>query len=80
MDILLARKEITSKPRKSSFDKLVEILEKDDGEIIYLDRENSHKDMIAIVEKFENIGYSVHFKEVKYGLADDEYLYQIHLL
>jgi len=80
MDILLARKELTAKPKKVSFDKLLEELSKKEEEIFYFDRENSHKDMMAIVDKFEEAGYSVHFREVKYGLADEEYLYEIHAL
>ena len=78
MDILLSRKEITSKPKKVSFEKLLEDLVKNEEEIFYFDRDNSHKDMMAIVDKFEAAGYTVHFREVKYGLADDEYLYEIH--
>ncbi|MGK0256110.1 MAG: hypothetical protein ACI81I_000719 [Arcobacteraceae bacterium] len=80
MDILLARKEITSKPKKVNFEKLLEDLVKNEEEIFYFDRENSHKDMMAIVDKFEAAGYTVHFREVKYGLSDDEYLYEIHSL
>ena len=80
MDILLARKEFTSKPKKVNFEKLLEELAQKEEEIFYFDRENSHKDMMAIVDKFEEAGYSVHFREVKYGLADDEYLYEIHAL
>ncbi len=80
MDILLARKELTAKPKKVNFEKLLEELSKKEEEIFYFDRENSHKDMMAIVDKFEEAGYSVHFREVKYGLADEEYLYEIHAL
>jgi hypothetical protein len=80
MDILLAREEITNKPKKVKFEKLVESLAKNEEEIFYFDRENSHKDMMAIVDKFEEAGYTVHFREAKYGLADDEYVYEIHSL
>ncbi|MEA3554266.1 MAG: HP0268 family nuclease [Campylobacterota bacterium] len=80
MDILLARKELTTKPKKVNFEKLLEELAQKEEEIFYFDRDNSHKDMMAIVDKFEEAGYSVHFREVKYGLADDEYLYEIHSL
>jgi len=80
MDILLAREELTSKPKKVKFEKLLEGLSKNEEEIFYFDRENSHKDMMTIVDKFEEAGYTVHFREVKYGLADDEYIYEIHSL
>ena len=80
MDILLAREELTSKPKKVKLEKLLESLAKDEEEIFYFDRENSHKDMMSIVDKFEDAGYSVHFREVKYGLSDEEYLYELHSL
>jgi len=80
MDILLARKELTQKPKKVNVDKLLETLAVKEDEIFYFDRENSHKDMMALVDTFEEAGYTVHFREVKYGLADDEYTYEIHAL
>lgn len=80
MDILLARKELDAKPKKVDFDKILEDLTKNEEEIFYFDRENSHKDMMAMVDKLEEAGYTVHFREVKYGLADDEYMYEIHSL
>ncbi|MEA3354096.1 MAG: HP0268 family nuclease [Campylobacterota bacterium] len=80
MDILLARKELTEKPKKANLDKLLESLAKNEEEIFYFDRENSHKDMMSVVDKFEEAGYNVHFREVKYGLSDDEYLYELHAL
>jgi hypothetical protein len=78
MDILLARKELTDKPKKTTLTKLKEIANKD--KIFYFDKENSHKNMMALVESFENDGYNVYFREVKYGLADDDYMYEVHIM
>ena len=80
MDILIAREELKAKPKKVNFEKLLKELATKEEEIFYFDRENSHKDMMAIVDKFEEAGYTVHFREAKYGLADDEYLYEIRAL
>ena len=80
MEILLARREILGKPKKVNFDKLLKDLEKNNEEIFYFDRENSHKDMMTIVDKFEEADYTVHFREVRYGLSDNEYLNEIHIL
>lgn len=80
MEILLAREELSSKPKKVKLEKILESLEKSTEEIFYFDKENSHKDMMNIVDKLEEAGYSVHFREVKYGLADDEYMYEVHAL
>lgn len=80
MDILIARKEITSKPKKVDLNKLIDSVKEKGEEIFYFDRENSHKDMMSAVEKFESEGFNVHFREVKYGLADEEYIYELHAL
>lgn len=80
MDILTARKEVTSKPKKADLDKLIDTAKTKGEDIFYFDKENSHKDMMSVVDKFEEEGFSVHFREVKYGLADDEYIYELHAL
>ncbi len=80
MDILIAREELKAKPKKVKLEKLIESLAQSEEDIFYFDRENSHKDMMSIVDKFEAAGFTVHFREVKYGLADEEYLYELHAL
>ena len=80
MEILIAREEINSKPKKAKLEKILESLENSLEEIFYFDKENSHKDMMNLVDKLEEAGYNVHFREVKYGLADDEYMYEVHAL
>jgi len=80
MEILIAREELNVKPKKVKLEKILESLEKSSEEIFYFDKENSHKDMMNLVDKLEEAGYNVHFREVKYGLADDEYMYEVHAL
>jgi len=80
MEILLARKELNQKPKKIDLSKITDELAKVGEKIFYFDKDNSHKDMMALVDKLEDQGFSVHLREVKYGLADDEYLYEVHSL
>jgi HSP90 family molecular chaperone len=80
MDILLARKELDGKTKKVTLSKLKEEVKKTKNEIYYFDKDNSHKNMMSLVDSFENDGYNVHFREVKYGLADDEYMYEVHIM
>jgi hypothetical protein len=80
MEILIAREELTSKPKKVKFDKLLASLENETEKMFYFDRENSHKVIMEVVDKIESKGYSVHFREVRYGLADEEYIYEVHAL
>ncbi|MCP4969721.1 MAG: hypothetical protein GY932_03875 [Arcobacter sp.] len=80
MELLFARNELTEKPKKVQLDKIKEELKTDGEKIFYFDRDNSHKDMMALVDALENEGYNVYFREVKYGLADEEYMYEVHAL
>ena len=80
MELLFARNELTEKPKKVQLDKVKEELKKDGEKIFYFDRDNSHKDMMALVDALEDEGVNVYFREVKYGLADDEYMYEVHAL
>jgi hypothetical protein len=80
MELLFARNELNEKPKKVQLDKIKEDLKKDGQKIFYFDRDNSHKDMMALVDALEAEGNNVYFREVKYGLADDEYMYEVHAL
>ncbi len=80
MELLFARNELTEKPKKVQLDKIKEELNKSGEKIFYFDRDNSHKDMMSLVDSLEDEGYNVYFREVKYGLADDEYMYEVHAL
>ena len=70
MELLFARNELNEKPKKVQLDKIKEDLKKDGQKIFYFDRDNYHKDMMALVDALEADGNNVYFREVKYGLAD----------
>ena len=75
MELLLARAEKDKKPKK------VELESIDlSNNILYFDRENSHKDMVKMVEFFEDKGLSVYLKEVKFGLDEEDYMYEVHIM
>jgi hypothetical protein len=80
MELKLARTELSAKPKSIKLEKIEAQLEADQESILYFDKENSHKDLVALVEHFEEKEYSVYLKEVSFGLADDEYLYEMHIL
>lgn len=80
MDLKFARTEINSKPKKVELPKLEALLEKKESVIFYFDRENSHKDLLELQDYFESKGKSFYMNEVKYGLADSEYMYQVHII
>jgi hypothetical protein len=80
MDILIARNELNEKPKKLSLTKIKDELKEAGEKIYYFDKENSHKNMMSLVDSLEGAGYNVYFREVKYGLGDDEYMYELHAL
>ena len=80
MELKLARNEINAKPKTILLEKVEEIIAKEGHKIFYFDKENSHKDLVALVEYFEEKDFSVYLREVKYGLGEDDYMYEIHIL
>ncbi|BCD68584.1 HP0268 family nuclease [Nitratiruptor sp. YY09-18] len=80
MELKLARESLSAKPKSIDIKKIEEAVEKEGNKIFYFDRENSHKDLMEMVEYFEEKGYSVYFREVKYGLDENDYIYEVHIL
>jgi len=75
MELLLARENKNQKPKKIDLES-IDL----SNNIIYFDRENSHKDMVKMVEYFEEKGLSVYLKEVKFGLDEEDYMYEVHIM
>jgi hypothetical protein len=80
MELKAARTDLKAKPKVISVEKIEAEVEKEGQRIFYFDRENSHKDLMEMVEYFEEKRYSVYFREVRYGLDDNDYLYEVHIL
>ena len=79
MEFKLAKNELKGKAKKIS----VQTIEKNlvpGGNIYYFDKDNTHKDMMSLVEYFENRGNNIYFKEVKYSLDEGDYLYEVHII
>lgn len=80
MELKLVRTELSSKPKKTDLKKIEAEVAKTGSAIIYFDRDNSHKDLIALGEHFENSEKSFYMREVRYGLNDNDYMYEVHIL
>ena len=72
--------ELDQKPTKMTLTKVKDELKELGEKIYYFDKDNSHKNMMSLVDSLEGEGYNVYFREVKYGLADEEYMYEVHAL
>ncbi|MCH5336713.1 MAG: hypothetical protein J1D99_04765 [Campylobacter sp.] len=80
MDLKLARNLINEKPKAISLEKIEEAVEKEGQKFFYFDKENSHKQLIALVEHFEKKGLNVYHRVVKYGLDENDFIYEVHIL
>jgi hypothetical protein len=80
MDLKFARTDIDAKAKKVDLAKIEAAVEKEDSIIFYFDKENSHKDLLALQDHFEAKGKSFYMSEVKYGLSDNDYMYQVHIM
>jgi len=78
MKLKLARTTLKAKPKTIEVSKIEENL--DEQSIYYFDKENSHKDIIALMEYFDEQGYNVYMREIKYGLSEGEFLYEVHIV
>ncbi len=78
MKLKLAKRTLKSKSKTIELEKIEEMLPH--KSIFYFDRENEHKDMKALIEYFEDRDCSIYMKEVRYGLNDDEFIYEVHII
>ena len=81
MEIKIARVDLSSKPTTLNANKLLDELKEGLGDrVLYLDRDSSHKDVLAFGEKLKSKGFSVYTREIRYGLDEKDYLYEVHIL
>jgi|AAUQ01.1.fsa_nt_gi hypothetical protein len=78
MELKLARTSLNATPKGITLEEIEENLEK--KSIFYFDKDNSHKDLKNLIEYFEGHEYSVYMREVKYGLNDEDFIYEIHIV
>ncbi len=80
MELVLARDELNKEQKSITLQEITKELEKDGQKIFYFDQSNSHKDLVSLVEYFEEQNASVYLREIKYGLDDSDYIYEVHIL
>jgi len=78
MKLKLARTTLETKPKSIDIEKLEEQLE--EKSIFYFDKDNTHKEILALIKHFEDEGYSVYMREIKYALTEGDYSYEVHIV
>ncbi|MCH9812607.1 MAG: hypothetical protein K0U47_01545 [Epsilonproteobacteria bacterium] len=80
MKLKLAKTTAESENQSLTLTEVAEIVENEGQKIFYFDQDNSHKNLVSLVEHFEDKGLSVYLKEVKFGLDENDYMYEVHIL
>lgn len=80
MELKLARKEQSKKFESITLEKIEEEVLKKGHKIFYFDKENQHKDILALMDFFEKKGFSVYPQTIRYGLDENDYMYEVHIL
>jgi len=80
MEFKLAKNKLDAKNKTIKLEDIEKELDKDKQKIFYFDATNAHKDLLALVEAFEEKGYSVYLREVRFGLDEDDFMYELHIL
>lgn len=76
MKFKLAKQTLNSKPKELSLEEITKILE--EKEVIFLDSSNDKDEVSKLAEKLKN--HKVYVNIVKYGLLEDEFVYEVHIL
>lgn len=80
MELKIARSELSKAPKNISLKDIEKEVEKTGQRIFYFDKENPHKDLIALIEHFKKKDMSAYLRTVKYGLDEGEFMYEVHIL
>jgi len=78
--IKLAKTELSAESKDVEADKLVEQAKELKEKIFYFDKDNQHKELMALVKRFEKEGFTVYFREIKFGLDENDHIYEMHVL
>ena len=46
----------------------------------YFHKDTSYKNLKDLIDKLSEMGYTVYFREVKYGLDEGSYMYEMHII
>ncbi len=81
MELILAKNSLDERSNKKiTLEDIEKELEKNKQKIFYFDESNSHKDLVSAVEALEEKGFSVYLREVRFGLDENDYMYEMHIL
>ena len=76
MKYKLAQQTLNSKPKEVSLEEVIKIIT--EKKVVFLDYSNNEESIKELVNKLSD--YKVYVNTVKFGLAENEYIYEVHIL
>jgi predicted PilT family ATPase len=80
MELKLAKTTLNEKSKTIQLDEIEKAIEKEGGQIFYFSKDNPHKNLVKLAEYFEEKNFSVYLREVRYGLSEGDFMYEVHIL
>lgn len=82
MELKVAKTDLQSKKgeTKISIDEVLKQYKEEGKHIFYFDGQNPHKDMQKAQNTIQKADYRVQLNEVRYGLDENNYIYEIHIV
>ncbi|MDO7252316.1 HP0268 family nuclease [Helicobacter cappadocius] len=80
MELILAKTNIEEKAQKITLEDLAQKLDSNHNQIFYFDRANNHKDLLKATSFFQSKGRNAYLSEVKFGLDEKDYIYELHIV
>ena len=80
MEYKLAQVDAESEPKIVTLGEIEELAKTDKASIIYFDRSNTEKSLKLLAKHFDKQDKNVYIREVKFGLDENDYLYEVHIL
>jgi len=80
MEYKLAREDLTSEAKIVTLEEIEKMMKPDGETIMYFDRTNPEKTLNKLVKHFDKQDKTVYIREVRYGLDEKDYIYEVHIL
>ncbi|WP_267523151.1 HP0268 family nuclease [Campylobacter sp. MG1] len=76
MKFKLAKQTLNSKPKEVSLDDAIALLIKD--KVVFLDNSNKEEEIQQLIQNLNE--YKVYINKINFGLLEDEFIYEVHIL
>ena len=81
MILKLAREDIGDEPKDVELNSIIDEFKRSGGnKFFYLDKDNLHKDIMNAIDAIKKEGFAVFYREIRYGLDEHDYMYEMHAL